>query len=372
MNWIRRGMTLERYLFTSFLKAFLGSVGFFSLMFIIVSMSQELAWLLQVSDRTSTLNLFLYFGYRLPFWLTYTYPLSALYAIVFVLGKMNAENELIAVYNAGVPLDRILIPVYLFVFLLSTAFLVFDKEIFYTPNQKFRALLQNLRDPSRKEFEGPRVRENLTVFGANNKIYFIRLYHQTNAVLQDTHILYLDRKMNFSRLLSAQYIRWGGPGGWTAQGVVERQFSGGDTNNMRTSAHETMKLDLEETPFHFEETYEREDLLAARDALRIAKKYEIIGGDFRAWYTIYYAKTAMPYIAFVILFFGVPLSTFSRRSTLVLSFLLVLLATFLYYIFNQVGQSLGKWGALPTWMAGWFGAIGFMSIGVALRRFLRV
>lgn len=364
--------TLERYLLRQFLTAFFGSVVFFSGMFIIVTLSQDLAWFIQISPRVPFNKYVLYFLYRIPFWLTYTYPLSALYATVFVLGRMNAENQIIGIFNAGRSLDRVLWPVFLFLFLVSSVILIWDKELIYGPNQKFRAILQEMRDPTKLEFEGPRVRDHLTVFGADNKIYFIRRYHQTNAVLQDTQILWMDKQMNFVKLVSANWIRWQSPTGWVADEALVREFA--DLSNklpMRTTRVRQMPLPLQETPFHFEESYERLELLSTRETLRLAKKYETIGGDYRHWNVEYYAKTATPFMALVIAFFGVPLSIFTRRSAMVLSFLLVLLATFIFYVLNQIGMSLGKWGAFPPWMAGWFGNIGFLVLGVILRRRFR-
>lgn len=364
---------LQRYLLRQFAVAFFGSVLFFSGMFVIVTLSQELAWFIQISPRTPSIKYFLYFAYRLPYWLTYTYPLSALYATVYVLGRMNAENQIIGIFNAGVPLDRVLWPVYFFIFLGSASLLIWDKELIYGPHQKFRAVLQEMRDPNVREFEGPRVRDHLTIFGTDNKIYFVRRFHQTNGVLQDTQILFLDKKMNFVKLVSANWIRWQNPGGWVADSAMVREF--GDLSNqlpMRTSRQEHLALDLKETPFHFEESYERVDLLSSRDTMRLAKKYETIGGDYRRWYVEYYAKTGLPFMAFVIVFFGVPLSVFTRRNALVLSFLLVLLGTFLFYVLNQVGMSMGKWGVMPAWMAGWFGNLGFVAIGIILRRRTRI
>ncbi len=251
--------------------------------------------------------------------------------------------------------------------------------------------------------EGPKVRENLTIFGKNNKIYFVQAFHQTNSVLQDTHILYFDSRMNFSKIVSARYIRYDKTEKkWSGENVVIRVFDSNQTlppigmetlpkskqkpdsnaeatsdrawsflsNHFVTTRYAKIDLPLEENPYHFEEQYERIDLLSARETLKLAKKYEIIGGNYKRWYTEYFTKTAAPFMALIVVFFGVPLSTFSRRATVVISLLLVLVCIFLFYVFNQVGASLGSWGVLPPVLAGWFGNICFFGIGFLLRKYL--
>jgi len=46
-----------------------------------------------------------------------------------------------------------------------------------------------------------------------------------------------------------------------------------------------------------------------------------IGGPFEKYYTHYYNKNSMPFIALIIVFFGIPLSVFSRKSIIIFSFL---------------------------------------------------
>ncbi len=308
----------------------------------------------------------MYFAYRVPYWLFFTFPLASLYATVFVLGRVSAQNELVAIYNSGMNTQRLMLPVYISMFILSGALMVWDKEILYDNHQKHRLILKKMRGEA-NEPQGPAIRRDLSVFGQNNKIYFIRTFHQHSNAMQDTHILFFDTKMNFEKIISARWIEYEPSAGeWRGRDVLVRTFD--RSNHMKAEHFSNSVVKLEELPYHFQETEEWLELLSARDTLRLAKKYEIIGGNSNRWYTDYYSKTASPFIALVVVFLGVPLSVFSRRSTLILSFLLVLIIAFLFYITNQIGNSLGSKGYLPPFLAGWFGNIFFLVTAYFLNR----
>lgn len=279
---------------------------------------------------------------------------------------MAAQNELVSVFNAGISAQRLMLPVYVAMFLLSLMFLIWDKEIIYDNLAKHRLILKQMRGESLQP-NGPAERNDLSVFGQNNKIYFIRTFYQNSNAMRDTHILFFDQKMNFQKIISARWIQYdAGEGKWNAHDVLTRTFD--ISNHMVAERQSNAVLALEELPFHFQETEEWLELLSARDTLRLAKKYEIIGGNSNKWYTDYYSKTASPFIALIVVFLGVPLSVFSRRSTLILSFLLVLAAAGMFFVMNQIGNSLGSKGILPPFLAGWFGNIVFMLTAYFLNR----
>lgn len=279
---------------------------------------------------------------------------------------MTAQNELVSVFNAGVSAQRLMLPVYIAMFLLSLVFLLWDKEIIYDNLAKHRLILKQMRGESLQP-SGPAERNDLSVFGQNNKIYFIRTFYQNSNAMKDTHILFFDQKMNFEKIISARWIQYdASENKWNARDVLTRTF---DASNHMVADHQSNAvLALGELPFHFQETEEWLELLSARDTLRLAKKYEIIGGNSNKWYTDYYSKTASPFIALIVVFLGVPLSVFSRRSTLIFSFLMVLAAAGAFFVMNQIGNSLGSKGILPPFLAGWFGNIFFMLTAYFLNR----
>jgi len=279
---------------------------------------------------------------------------------------MTAQNELVSVFNAGVSAQRLMLPVYIAMFFLSLVFLLWDKEIIYDNLAKHRLILKQMRGESLQP-NSPAERNDLSLFGQNNKIYFIRTFYQNSNAMQDTHILFFDQKMNFQKIISARWIQYDANAGkWNAHDVLTRTFD--VSNHMVADRQSNAVLALEELPFHFQETEEWLELLSARDTLRLAKKYEIISGNSNKWYTDYYSKTASPFIALIVVFLGVPLSVFSRRSTLIFSFLVVLAAAGMFFVTNQIGNSLGAKGILPPFLAGWFGNIVFILTAYFLNR----
>jgi lipopolysaccharide export LptBFGC system permease protein LptF len=365
---------IQLYIFKQFLLSLFGSVTLFTGLYIIIKLVEQLPYFLKRTDLS--LDTFInYYLYTIPYIWTYIIPISCLFATVYVLGKLNAKRT--SIMSA-------MVPVIVAIFLMCLMVFFYDDEFIYNNYEKHQIIAQKI---SGSKIVSLMDQSDLTVFGKNNKIYFIRKFKPKQNEMSNVHILFLNHNYQFSKLISAKSLTYNTDKMlWTASNALIRtwetntKFTSNTTNTAKLlnsaknsdvpdiAFHKSISLDLDETPFHFRRAEGRTEILSSSDALMLAKKHKIMGGPYEKYMTAYYSKSAVPFLSIIIVFFGIPLSVFSSKSTLILSLFLALLTYFLMMIVTYISNSLGANGVFPPMVAGWFSNILFLGIGLYLHR----
>ena len=322
-------------------------------MYVIIKLTEQLQNILKTTSFLPK-DYILYFVYEFPLMLTYLFPAANLFSIVYVLGRFNTQNELIAYYNSGVSIVRAVIPIVVFSTIVSSLFFYYEPFI-YACHHKHMHVHEILKNRLQQK---QRDRKNITLFGSKNKLYLIKRYSYSNDTMFNAHILYLGPGgKKFEKFISAETMRYDYiKKVWYASNAFVRKWK---NNEMQTTLSPYLTLDLEESIFYFQEAKYAISHLSSREILAIARIKETVGGNYNYYYTEYYLKTAIPYIPVIILFFGIPVATFSRRMNMALSLLVVVIIAFCFFILSYVGGSFGKEEYLPPFLGGWLGNIVF-------------
>ncbi|MFC1504260.1 LptF/LptG family permease [Spirochaetota bacterium] len=351
------------YAFKNFLIPLIGALVLFIGILIIIDILEQLEYFL-IFEVPFTV-LVQYYFYKIPLVFLWIFPVAVLFSILFSLGMLNKNNELIGVFNAGITLFRLIAPIIIFIFAICFALFIFNDQLIYKPNYKYKMLHNKIRFiKTRKKSD---IRKQLTVFGKNNKIYFIDTYDPNTKEMGNVHILFLKNDNSIESIISCSSLNYILEDDlWTASNVYKREWAQKEIERVTHTESET--YDLGEKPYHFENEEKHVEDMSIQECYRYAKKIENIGGNYKARYTDYYHKMALPFISLIIVFFGAPLSIYSRRSVLAISFALAIVVAFMYYILIYTGISLGHNNILSPFIAGWFGNILFVSIGIYMFR----
>ena len=346
----------QRYLLKQYFKTYLGSLVLFLGMFVIIKFMEQLYYFMQDANQLTFWEYPLYFIYEFPNMLTFFIPIATLFSIVYVLGQLNTHYELIAFYNSGKSIFFAVIPIVIYTFFQGLIFLASEKEFVFDNHHKHLHLHRKIRN-SRGPVE--RNRYNLTVFGTENKIYFIKVFKPSEDIMNNVHVLYLSKNhKNFDKIISSKFMKYDYSSDmWHLSNVIIRKWSA--AGKLSTTKVKTHKVHLGEKPFHFEQKTYGVEHLSSKEILALAKKHKIIGGDHEYYLTHFFFNTSRPFWPLVIIFFGIPLANFSRKSNVVTSLFIVLVISFFFFICSYIGNSLGKQGFLPPFIAGWFGVIVF-------------
>ncbi|MCX5681625.1 MAG: LptF/LptG family permease, partial [Candidatus Omnitrophica bacterium] len=84
------------------------------------------------------------FLYYVPFFLTYTLPISSLIAVILTFGRFSADNEILAIRANGIHLRKLLMPALTIGVLLSLFALILNTRVIPYAYQKQRELLKEV------------------------------------------------------------------------------------------------------------------------------------------------------------------------------------------------------------------------------------
>ena len=380
---------LSLYIFKHFLSAFAGALIFFVGLFLLVKLLEELDIFIQASDFFTAKEYLLYFVYVIPYYINYIYPLATLFSIVYALGQLHSKNEVIMMYITGSSVYYYCKFILLFIFGCSVFIMLFQGRLLYEPYQKHLLIskkLYRVQESNQKEVR----RVKIALFGKDNKMFFIKEYSETKNEMRNVHIVFLDKNNVFTNLITAEKIFYDmDKQKWIGNNLYVWNFTNTNANhnndvdndinddinddiNISEStnfqSYDMIELNLPEKPYFFQRDNQKLIDISAGEARRIAEKLTVIGGESEKWWTAYHFKLSLPYVAFFILFIGIPISTYSKKSTLIMSLFFVICIAFLYVVINEVGNSLGRTGLLPPLLGGWFGNVIFSIVGYVFYR----
>jgi lipopolysaccharide export LptBFGC system permease protein LptF len=121
--------------------------------------------------------------YSLPFMLTFIIPMSVLLAALIAFGKLSHDNEILAIRASGVPILKMLRPLFLLITLLCLFSLILSDQIASDTHYRYRRVLKTIgiENPSAVLEEGTFIKKfkNFVIFIYEinrNKLEGIRIY----------------------------------------------------------------------------------------------------------------------------------------------------------------------------------------------------
>ena len=124
---------LDRYVLRQFIQALLLGLLAFLVIFIVIDFFEKLG---DYIDRdTPWLVVARLYLFKVPYITVLILPIAMLLASLFSLGRMSRDSELTAMLAAGVPLTRLLAPLFVFAALVSVGSYYFnDRVVTRTPH----------------------------------------------------------------------------------------------------------------------------------------------------------------------------------------------------------------------------------------------
>ncbi len=358
---------LTRMLFRYFVPTFLAALTLFVLVIELVDLFSNLVRYLNLEIPISSIARvqLLY----LPRALNYAVPIALLFSTGFTLGTLYSNNELIAVFGAGVPIWRFTAPLVLLGVVFSVATFFFQEYVvidtFRRKNELSREMLNITRSFSNT---------NVTARSPSGRIiYSAEYYNDTNQELSRVLVVERDDQGRFTQRIDAAYGRWNGAH-WTwhdgtryyidpaadaeMQGapIVAETFSSiaGTRFRLRPRSFQRNARDVEE--MRFDEA--REWVFGLRNA----------GQPYRQALTDYYSRYSFALTPFIVVFISSALGGRFRRNVLLLSLLVSLVAAVVYYVTGMVAGILAGNGLIPPIAGAWAGVVLFTAVGMVLFR----
>ena len=195
-------MKLHRYLFQRFIPVFLGSLGFFSPVLILVDLLMNLTSYIQnnaaASDVARVILLYL------PKTIWYAMPLGILFAVAYTLSDLYANNELTAIFSSGVSLIHFVYPLLIFSIIMSFVLFFFENFI-VVPTLAEKNELQNSLLHKEKSLN----KSNIVVISDGGLIvYKARHYESASKRLSNLYIIFRDDEKKLKAIVYSDYALW--------------------------------------------------------------------------------------------------------------------------------------------------------------------
>lgn len=346
----------DKYIVKEFIKPYLGSLLLIVILTNVTELFEKMDTFLK--NDVNGFQILLYYFYKSPFLILQFSPVAVMFASVFSLGLLAKNKELIAVIIGGVNFFRVVLWLYIIGFLLSIGFVFFNELIVVRTQEKVRELNMKF-----KKIQDVRDRQDFPMYGKQNYFYHIYYYHFKEKKMDGVKILQTSKSKDRVKLrIDANHAIWSKERKiWVFHNGIIRHFNKtGHFENVESFVEKDIALP--EKPKDFE--YKKQKI----DELTIGKAWEYIqslkhkGFKFQAELVDFNLKFSFPFSLLLMMLIGAPLSMYSSKSVLIISFGFALMGSLIYWILLSIGISLGKNGVLPPVLAVWIGNFIFAGI----------
>ena len=351
---------LDRYLLREQILSLLMGLVFFVAIFVVVDIFEKLDSFL---DNKVPLPVVVHFYIvSIPGIVTIVLPMSMLLSCLLALSQIGRNNELTAMQAAGIGLARIVMPLYLFAFLVSAGVFTVNETLVPKLNAVRNKIYRG--DIKKENLEGASVRTNLAYLGSDGRTFLIRSYNIPERTMREVVIQEI-RQHTLNGRIDAESATWE-KGRWVfRQGFVRRFDREGEH-----AAHfnELVIPGLKESPESFAKAEEDPSALSYWELERYIQRLKQSGSRVQKYLVELYLKISFPLTNFVVVLIGTALAIRVRRGGLAISFGLAVFISFVYYAIIRTGQALGHSGTLPPLIGAWLGNLVFGGLGLELLR----
>ncbi len=338
---------LDRYILKSVFAIFLGCLFAFFFLYIIIDVFSHLDEILK--QHVDFYLLAKYYISYLPIIFVQVAPIVCLLATLYTFGKLNHNNEIIAMRAAGLSIFQIIKGVIIFGSIISVfVFFVNDR---FVPQSL--SLTETTKEEMEKGSKRTQTKEqetinNLSMYGLKNRLYFISRFSPATKTMDRITILEHDEKQNLTRKIVANKGIYR-DGLWRFFQSISYNFDEHGQIKDEPQYYEEETMTIPETPEDFINQRQRPDLMTISELDDYIWRLSKSGATttIRNFKIDMYQRFTMPLTSVIIVILGLPFSLMMKKRATGLSSLGVsIMVGFIYYVLNAVGLALGKAGIL--------------------------
>lgn len=350
------------YLYRRFLPVFLGSIFFFALVLVLVDLLMNL-WSF-ISQEVAPGDILRVIALYIPKTLSFSLPLSILFAVSYTLSDLYAKNELTAVFASGVSLFHFTLPLLLLSLALSFGLFFFEDRVVVPTYAKKNELQDSLLNKT-QSLNNDRI---VIITQQGQIVYKADYYNDSEQRLVGLFVIFRDEHMALQKILRCNSAVWKETY-WECSEVTEYVVEG-DYMNSYPVSQETMHL-LTEPPETFRNNTVDVETVSVAEAKAYIARLRRAGLSVAEATSQYYKKFSFPLIVFIVVFLSIGLSGKTRKNVLLISLVLCIMAAVLFYVSQMVTMLLAQFGYISPFMGAWFPVILFIILSIILLKFAR-
>lgn len=356
---------LDRYTLKPVVKIFLSCIFIFLFLYVIIDVLTRLEDLMK--QKVPIYILAQYYLLNLPVMFVQVSPFACLLSTLYSFGKLNQDNEIIAMRSSGQSVFQITRNTIVFGLIIS----IF---VFYVNNSviaRSQARLVNIREQmdygvGKSKEKRQEVINNLSMYGIKNRLFFINKFAVADNTLEGITILEHDEHQNITKKIVAQKGIFS-DGLWKFYQCITYNFDKNGQVIQEPTYFEEELMSIPEKPADFQNQRQRPDFMTIPQLEDYIWRLSKSGASsvIRNLKVDLYQRFASPFTNLIIILLGIPFSLIMRRKATGLSSIGVsILVGFLYYILDAVSIALGKGGILPPMLSASLSHIIGLSAGI--------
>lgn len=349
---------IDRYLAWEFLRSFLVVIGIVACLMVVADVFEHLGDMMKNNTPWRYAVLFVVSG--LPFKLLEVVPMSAMVAVLFTVGIMARNNEILAMLTGGVSIYRVALPLFLVgLFISITAFVVSET---ISPNA------QRLSNALRRTYiDGklPRYRNrDIVASGVNQSSFAISNYRYDDRgeVMQQVTVWWVDpERWVMRKRMDASAGEFTGiaPNGdtkWDFDRLVETSFDfRGHLDELTLHpADQTFTRQLSPGLNITLRSRQKPEEMNFRELRQYVGLLQIRGVNTTAFETDLYLKIAYPLGAVLLTLMGIACGMRAQKGSLVMGFGIGMVLAVSFFMITATSRALGHGGLqLPAELFAW-------------------
>jgi lipopolysaccharide export system permease protein len=311
-----------------------------------------------------------YYLYMLPLIFLRVSPFALLISVLYTIGELNRNNEIITLRSAGLSVFRISLPA-IFLALTLSFFALFIQERVLMNSQK---KVDDIKVTFIKKDADLASEETNIAFHSKDMIIFAERLLPKSKTLDGVIIFKEDSEGNIVKKTICKNIVYTN-GKWQAQNIIDYNLDAYG-NIVDTPQHWKEKyIDIEEKP---EELVFKKSIFAQFSSLKDLKKeidrLKKVKGHLQKDKLIidYHQKLADPLSHFFLVMGVLPIALEIKKRKVALSSLGVgLIFGFIYFYVASLSIAFGKSGFILPILSAWIAPLFFLTVGLTGIKFIR-
>ncbi len=300
--------------------------------------------------------------FQLPLFMQWSFPIAALVATVFTVHTMTAHKEIVAAKAGGISFHRVIRPI-LVVGVVLTGVALGLGELVPRANRVASQILQN-------ENPGRSWRSDFVYRSESGLTWQVSRLTAMDGRMTGVVVERAPGPDGAAVHVLAESAYWRDSVGWTLQeGYLRRLGPEGDEHTLEFD--QLVMTDLVERPDELLEAPREADEMTYREIEHQASIIQRSGGDANRLLVKREEKIAIPVATLVIILFGAPLATSSKRGGTAFGIGISLGIVILYMMLFKISGALGEAGAIDPLTAAWTPNVLFFVGALLLLRRVR-
>jgi lipopolysaccharide export system permease protein len=316
---------------------------------------------LYIDNKTPFYLILIHLLSNTPLWLIQALPIATLLTLLFSLGDLSKNNEIMAIKAAGINIWRIIILFFIMGFVIGTsAFAV--KEFIVPKTSSYNEVIE--KEKIQKEKINIKTEfSNLIIPVLNNTRVTVDYLNTEKNIMKNIAIEKFSDKFKIERLILAEAGIWEN-GSWLLKNGVVRNFNADFWNEIHFEQYNSN--------IHIKsEDIAMQDVNYDSMSIQALKKYinqlRAFGQTAVKERIILNMRFAVIFSYIVVMMIGISFAIgFENKLNKILNFTLAMIASFIYWGTQAIAKSLGENLILSPFIAAWLPNLIFSAIGVYL------